>query len=383
MKTSKLRTLCLMVLLLLPLLTGYAQDVVVRRNTTTTTTTTTTTSVSRKPQDRVVKPPKPKVTTGTLSITSTPSGAVVKIDGKYKGETPLTLEKLNAGSYSVTFSQEGYDSQTQKVTVSAGKNATCSATLKKKQSQQPVVQQPIPQNVTTTPTSDIQTFSAGGVTFRMVRVEGGSFTMGATSEQGSEAKSDESPVHRVTLSTYYIGETEVTQALWEAVMGNNPSNFKGANLPVEQVSWEDCQNFIRELNRMTGKRFRLPTEAEWEYAARGGNKSQGCKYSGSNAIDKVAWYTDNSGNKTHEVRTKSPNELSIYDMSGNVWEWCQDWYHSYYASYQTNPSGPSTGSNRVFRGGGWSIYARNCRVSFRNSYTPGNRSYYLGLRLAL
>ena len=236
---------------------------------------------------------------------------------------------------------------------------------------------------TTTTTSDIQTFSAGGVTFRMVRVEGGSFTMGATSEQGSEAKSDESPVHRVTLSTYYIGETEVTQALWEAVMGNNPSNFKGANLPVEQVSWEDCQNFIRELNRMTGKRFRLPTEAEWEYAARGGNKSQGCKYSGSNAIDKVAWYTDNSGNKTHEVRTKSPNELSIYDMSGNVWEWCQDWYGSYDASSQTNPSGPSTGSSRVYRGGSWLINARNCRVSFRNFYSPDYRYFNLGLRLAL
>ena len=236
---------------------------------------------------------------------------------------------------------------------------------------------------TTTPTSDIQTFSAGGVTFRMVRVEGGSFTMGANSEQGSEIFSDESPAHRVTLSTYYIGETEVTQALWEAVMGNNPSNFKGANLPVEQVSWEDCQNFIRELNRMTGKRFRLPTEAEWEYAARGGNKSQGYKYSGSNAIDKVAWYTDNSGNKTHEVRTKSPNELSIYDMSGNVWEWCQDWYHSYDASSQTNPSGPSTGSYRVNRGGSWNSLARSCRVSYRLSGSPVFRSRYLGLRLAL
>ncbi len=236
---------------------------------------------------------------------------------------------------------------------------------------------------TTTTTSDIQTFSAGGVTFRMVRVEGGSFTMGATSEQGSEAYSNASPAHRVTLSTYYIGETEVTQALWEAVMGNNPSNFKGANLPVEQVSWEGCQNFIRELNRMTGKRFRLPTEAEWEYAARGGNKSQGCKYSGSNAIDKVAWYIVNSGNKTHEVRTKSPNELSIYDMNGNVWEWCQDWYGSYDASSQTNPSGPSTGSRRVCRGGSWFSSAGSCRVSYRNDSTPGYRGSILGLRLAL
>lgn len=378
---------CLTALIFLSALAVLAQDVVIRRNTTTTTTTTSTTTVSRKPQDNVVKPPK-KPTTGTLTITSTPSGAVVKIGGKYMGETPLTLEKQKPDTYSVTFSYEGYESQTRSVTVTTGQTATCSVTLKKKQVQQPVVQQPVQpvQQLTTTTTttsSATQTFTANGVIFKMVRVEGGTFTMGATSEQGSDADSDESPAHRVTLSSYYIGETEVTQALWEAVMGNNPSNWKGASLPVENVSWEDCQNFIRELNRMTGKSFRLPTEAEWEFAARGGNKSQGCKHSGSNAIDKVAWYDGNSGGKTHEVRTKSPNELGIYDMSGNVWEWCQDWKGSYSSSAQTNPTGPSSGSIRVLRGGSWNSLARSCRVSFRYSNAPGSRVNRLGLRLAL
>jgi len=232
-------------------------------------------------------------------------------------------------------------------------------------------------------TATSQTFTVGGVTFKMIKVEGGTFTMGGTAEQGSDAYYYEKPTHRVTLSSYYIGETEVTQALWQAVMGNNPSNWKGSNLPVEQVSWEDCQNFVRELNRMTGKNFRLPTEAEWEFAARSGNKTTGYKYSGSNAINKVAWYTSNSGSRTHEVKTKSPNELGIYDMSGNVWEWCQDWYGDYSSSPQTNPTGASSGSYRVFRGGSWINLAGDCRVSFRSGDAPSLQRSNLGLRLAL
>ena len=148
----------------------------------------------------------------------------------------------------------------------------------------------------------------------------------------SEAYGDESPVHSVTLSSYYMGETEVTQALWKAVMGNNPSRFKGDNLPVENVSWNDCQEFIRKLKQKTGKNFRLPTEAEWEYAARGGKKSNGYKYSGSNNIGSVAWYDDNSSNQIHAVKGKRLNELGLYDMSGNVWEWCSDWYGQYLES---------------------------------------------------
>ena len=228
-----------------------------------------------------------------------------------------------------------------------------------------------------------QTITVNGVSFTMIAVQGGTFTMGATAEQGSDAYSDEKPTHKVTLSDYMIGETEVTQELWKAVMGTNPSYFKGTNLPVEYVSWEDCQNFIAELNAMTGKQFRLPTEAEWEFAARGGNKSNGFKYSGSGSIDKVAWYDGNSSNKTHPVKQKQANELGLYDMSGNVWEWCQDWYGSYSSSAQTNPTGPSSGSNRVFRGGSWNCYATCCRVSFRYSIAPTYTSYSLGLRLAL
>ena len=227
------------------------------------------------------------------------------------------------------------------------------------------------------------TFTVNGVSFVMIPVEGGTFQMGATSEQGSDAYSSESPVHNVTLSSYSIGQTEVTQELWTAVMGSNPSNWLGDKLPVEKVSWNDCQNFITKLNQLTGKTFRLPTEAEWEYAARGGKESKGYKYSGSNTIDDVAWYTSNSNDKTHEVGTKQPNELGLYDMSGNVWEWCQDWYASYSSTAQSNPTGASSGSLRVRRGGSWSYAAGNCRVSARNSYSPAFTLSNLGLRLAL
>ena len=225
--------------------------------------------------------------------------------------------------------------------------------------------------------------TVNGVSFEMVYVEGGTFDMGATSEQGSDAESNEYPVHSVTLSGYYIGKCEVTQELWEAVMGSNPSNFRGAQNPVESVSWNDCQNFIKKLNSLTGRTFRLPTEAEWEYAARGGNKSSHYKYSGSDNIHDVAWYDDNSGAKTRPVGTKSPNELGIYDMSGNVWEWCSDWYGDYSAGAQTNPQGPSSGSLRVLRGGGWYGSARYCRVSQRSGPVPYYSCSDGGLRLVL
>ncbi len=228
-----------------------------------------------------------------------------------------------------------------------------------------------------------QTITVKGVSFEMVYVEGGSFDMGATSEQGSDAWDNEKPVHSVTLSGYYIGRCEVTQELWEAVMGSNPSNFRGAQNPVESVSWNDCQNFIKKLNSLTGMTFRLPTEAEWEYAARGGNKSSHYKYSGSGNIGDVAWYGGNSGGKTHAVGTKSPNELGIYDMSGNVWEWCSDWYGSYRSGARTNPQGPSSGSLRVLRGGSWYHNARYCRVSNRLDYFPDDSRYFIGLRLVL
>ena len=218
----------------------------------------------------------------------------------------------------------------------------------------------------------------------MVRVAGGTFTMGATPEQGSDVNIVEKPAHEVTLRDYYISKYEVTQELWQVVMGYNPSEFKNSpQNPVENVSWDDCQEFIAKLNELTGKRFRLPTEAEWEFAARGGDKSRGYKYSGSDFQDHVAWYYVNSDKMTHPVGQNSPNELGLYDMSGNVWEWCQDWYGRYSSGSQTNPSGPSLGSDRVSRGGSWRYSARYCRVSNRSkekrSFTDNN----LGLRLAL
>jgi formylglycine-generating enzyme required for sulfatase activity len=217
---------------------------------------------------------------------------------------------------------------------------------------------------------------------RMVFVAGGTFNMGCTSEQGSDCYNDEKPAHQVTVSDFFIGRCEVTQAHWKAVMGSNPSRFKGDNLPVENVSWDDIQEFIKKLNAQTGKNYRLPSEAEWEYAARGGTKSKGYKYSGSNNLAEVGWYYDNSGSTMHPVGTKQPNELGIYDMSGNVWEWCSDWYGTYSASAQQNPIGASSGSARVGRGGGWSGSARYCRVANRYNYSSGRRDGNLGFRLA-
>lgn len=232
--------------------------------------------------------------------------------------------------------------------------------------------------------ADIETINVNGVKFQMVKIQGGTFQMGATSEQGSDAYDLEKPVHSVTLSDYYIGQTEVTQELWQAVMGSNPSYFTGDNQrPVESVSWDDCQEFIEKLNRLTGKNFRLPTEAEWEYAARGGSKSRGYKYSGNNNPDAVAWYDANSGNKTHPVSQKQSNELGLYDMSGNVWEWCSDWYGEYINEVQTNPTGPITGTDYVQRGGSWENGSIGVRVSRRSPGTPALRGCYYGLRLAL
>ncbi len=242
-------------------------------------------------------------------------------------------------------------------------------------------------------------FTVNGVSFKMVKVDGGTFQMGATEEQGDDVYDREKPVHSVTLSDYYIGETEVTQALWYAVMGQKPtsggSQWESSyglddDNPVYYVSWDNCQEFITTLNVLTGQTFRLPTEAEWEFAARGGTGSQGCKYAGSNTIDDVAWYWGNSkilgiSNPeygTHAVGTKAPNELGLYDMTGNVMEWCQDWYDSYDSSAQTNPTGPSSGSIRVLRGGSWINDAGSCRVAFRSGESLSDRSNYIGLRLA-
>ncbi len=238
------------------------------------------------------------------------------------------------------------------------------------------------------------TETVSGIEFDIVYVKGGTFQMGATSEQGSDYDSDERPVHSVTLSDYYIGKFEVTQGLWEKVMGTtiheqrikagySSTNGVGSDYPMYYVNWEEAQEFCKKLSQLTGKTYVLPTEAQWEYAARGGVKSRGYKYSGSNTIGNVAWYDDNSSNSTHPVATKQPNELGLYDMSGNVWEWCSDWYGYYSSESQSNPTGPSTGFLRVLRGGSWYSGARNCWVSSRNGNSPRYRDSIIGFRVVL
>ena len=245
-----------------------------------------------------------------------------------------------------------------------------------------------------------KTFTVNGVSFTMIAIEGGTFTMGATYEQGKDAENNEKPTHSVTLSDYYIGQTEVTQALWRAVMGTTVQQQRdkantswsifgeGDNYPMYYINWKECQTFVQKLNsllssQLGGKRFALPTVAQWEYAARGGKKRNGYKYSGSNTIGNVAWYTDNSGSSTHPVAMKSPNELGIYDMSGNVDEWCEDKYGRYRSSSQTNPTGASFGSDRVTRGGSCINDAWACRVSCRGKYAPEWPNGIIGFRLVL
>lgn len=299
--------------------------------------------------------------TKTLNVTFTPSNATDK--GVEWQSTNSGVASVNNNGL-VTAKAAG----TTTITASAGgKVKYCNVTVKEK-----VVPVIIGAN---------GEYTVNGVQFKMIRVSGGTFRMGSPD---SDVFSNGSPVHSVTLRDYWIGETEVTQELWTAVMGSNPSNFKGNNqLPVECVSYDDCKTFISKLNSLTGKTFRLPTEAEWEFAARGGNNSRGYKYSGSNNIGDVAWYDDNSGNTTHPVKTKRANELGIYDMSGNVYEWCNDWYGSYSSASVSNPGGPGSGPDRVIRGGSWHYYDMGCRVARRDYDSPGDRNSTFGFRLAL
>ena len=318
---------------------------------------------------------------GDADISSLPAMADIYIDGTKRGQTPQLIDQLLIGQHQLRLSKQGYADYSGTININEGETASVNATMNKGANNAAEQQQAI-----NMPREEIaslrKTFTVGNISFNMIRVDGGTFMMGATSEQ-KNSSDNEKPEHQVSLSTYYIGETEVTQQLWQVVMGKSPSHFIGGQRPVEQVSWKDCQKFIEKLNKKTGLKFRLPTEAEWEFAARGGNRSQGYRYSGSNNLNDVAWVDDNCGGMTHNVKTKQANELGIYDMSGNVWEWCQDRYGFYNSASQNNPIGPSSGAGRVYRGSGWSYDAGIWHITIRCSSVPENRINNLGLRLAL
>ena len=309
---------------------------------------------------------------GGVDIVSNPLMADITIDGKSVGRTPLQLDNLLVGEHTVKITKQGYKEFVQKITISEGATAKLSATLTQ-----------IATHATTATTTTSATIAKPTIkeigNIEMIFVEGGTFSMGS---RASDAYAAEKPAHDVTLSSFYIGKYEVTQGQWRAVMGSNPKKYTGDNMPVKQVSWDDAQAFIKKLNALTGKNYRLPTEAEWEYAGCGGNKSKGYRYSGSNVLKDVAWYGANTI-ECQNVGKKQPNELGIYDMSGNVWEWCQDWYSNYSSSPQTNPKGPSTGKVRVLRGGSYHRGSEHdCRLAARISSPPYFSSYEYGFRLA-
>ena len=361
----------------------------------------------------------------TLTIKYSPVTASVLVDNKFiKGSDGVANTSLPIGQHSYIIACDGYESEEGTVKLKASAPSNLQITLSKEaastnqisqtthpqqsQTQRPVSQtQPVSSmassSTTSTSSNIIDSSTSGsvitihvkdGINIEMVKVEAGSFNMGATPEM-ENPNEDEKPVHRVTLTNnYYIGKYEVTQKLWKAVMRSNPSYFKGDDLPVESVSWNDCQAFISKLNTLTGKHFRLPTEAEWEYAARGGSKSRGYQYSGSNVIDDVAWFDDNSSSKPHVVGEKLSNELGIFDMSGNVAEWCQGKFYQYAASPSCNPIGnvesfsldPSVAARSMFRmarGGSYAYWAKYSQLSFRSNYEPNSHSSNLGLRLVL
>ena len=246
-------------------------------------------------------------------------------------------------------------------------------------------------NFTRSNAADSLTIEVGGVKYRLRWIPPGRFLMGSPETEVGRWD-DEGPVHEVELSAgYWLGETPVTQALWEAVMGGNPSYFRGATRPVEQVSFEDCQEFLGRLNqRVPGLDARLPTEAEWEWACRAGTQTAtwlgdlrpGEEYARAAVLERIAWYDETSGGETHPVGQKEPNPFGLHDMLGNVWEWCADWYDPYQAGLQVDPAGPPAGSKRVVRGGSWYDVARGVRAAYRDWYGPGNRGGALGFRLA-
>ena len=320
--------------------------------------------VEEPPTAAAVREPE----TGKLTVKSNVGGAKVYINRADRGVEPVSAT-LNPGEYSIILKKEGYSDAFDTVRVEAGSAKTINIVME-------ITALP---PVATNKTGDAYLDSTTGMEF--VFVKGGCYQMGDTFGDG---QADEKPVHNVCVSDFYMGKYEVMQGQWQSVMRSNPSNFKncGTNCPVEQVSWNDAQDFIGRLNGKAGKNYRLPTEAEWEYAARSGGKWE--KYAGGDELDRVAWYSSNSGSTTHSVGTKAPNGLGLYDMSGNVWEWCQDWYGEkfYGESPRDNPPGPSSGWHHLLRGGSWGNVPGNVRAADRDRGAPALRLTSFGFRLS-
>lgn len=325
---------------------------------------------------QTIQLPSPTPIYGALDITSTPSRAAVYIDDVKVGETPLIKDKVLVGLHIVTIKKDGYKKSVRTVDVKENATATLSETLTE-YVEEPDEDDQIVGVVEPLIQGNRYTYVVNGVPFTMVMIDGGTFTMEAVTNSQQDDKS-------VVLADYAIGETEVTQELWQAVMQHNPANYRGsAHNPVEYVSWNECQKFITMLNKLTGANFRLPTEAEWEYAARGGQESKGYRYSGSNTVGNVAWYISNSSVTTHPVKSKSPNELGLYDMSGNVSEWCDDRYYGDSDLSDTQSEKTAMDDRFIFRGGSWSDNDAACRVSMRAKAVARQKKSNRGLRLAL
>lgn len=306
---------------------------------------------------------------GVIDIKATPTGSEVFIDDISVGKSPMSFSKLIPGKHKVTIRHEGYYDFESIVDITDEKVSMVDEVLAKSCD---IEREHDRINITTK-----------GVSFSMIKVDGGSFQMGGTPEQG-KSKVDEFPVHRVTVSDYYIGETEVTNELWSVIMGTNPTIiFSQPTQPVNNVTWYDCQKFVNRLSSLTGLHFALPTEAQWEFAARGGNKSRNYIYSGSNKIKEVGWFKGNSDGKLKDVKQLEPNELGIYDMSGNAYEWCSDWYGLYKDIDLVDPKGPESGTLKVNRGASAGEKDALTRVASRFSDNPNSKLQCLGLRLVL
>ena len=352
----------------------------------------TTKEITESMSGQTITLPAPIPLYASLNVESNPNFSTIYLDGEEMGTTPRSIKEVLVGQHVLRLTKEGYDDYTVRITLAQGESKQVLALMRR------VGETPRMADIDETDTSsssgsgasnssDEETFTVRGVTFTMKLVEGGRFTMGATPEQGESAEPEEKPAHDVTVSSFYMGETEVTQALWQAVMGWEPiindgwteERGRGDDYPAYWVSRVDIAGFLGRLSRLTGKNFRLPTEAEWEYAARGGRKSRGYKFAG----DDPGWNNENSDYMAHPVKELTPNELGLYDMSGNLWEWVQDFFGEFSGEPQIDPHGPAFGLKYVIKGGSYTGDKVFCRVSRRGTVDLDECSRYGGFRLCL